>query len=376
MAIRSKHASRRHAREGNFVSEWFGHRIYPSIADSRRALNDQQRERCPFLSEITETEQACIKSESSRGVCTISSASNGVRQDWLVCPYRAIDVEIFSTGARRLFGLDAGTECLVVAAPSLAQGTVRKRVLAKLESHGSVIAFLQARIGGEISLSATDRSPELSFDTTLVQLARSADGDCIANRYAFLEIQTMDFHGTYRNAVKNLKDALRLHRSEFSRTVGENQQWLSDRIEGPNIANVFKRTFYQIMLKFQIGAHSSCSGAAIAIPASVWDSWQRHLGRPELRRLPDGILLMNRGEPDSSSRKSWIYVFDVIEGSSPTPNRLVIKQTIATDVESLAHYAFTVAPEAAIEQSGSFDHLLATVRQRLATWWPELGAIS
>ena len=376
MAGRPKRASRRAAEAGNFVSEWFGHRVYPSIANSRRALNDQQRERCPFLSEITESEQACVKSESSRGVCTISSASNGPRQDWLVCPYRAIDEEIFSTVARRLFGLPAGADCMVVAAPSLAQETVRKRVIAKLESRDNVIAFLQARIGGEISLSATERSPELSFDTTLVQLARSADGACVANRYAFLEIQTMDFHGTYRNVVKNLKDALRLHRGEFSRTVGQNQHWLSDRIEGPNIANVFKRTFYQIMLKFQIGAHSSCSGAALAIPASVWDSWQHHLGRPELRRLPDGVLLMNTGEPEASARKSWIYVFDVIEGSRPTPNRLVIKHTIATDAASLAHYAFTVAPEAAIGQSGSVDRLLVTVRQRLATWWPELGAIS
>lgn len=186
----------------------------------------------------------------------------------------------------------------------------------------------------------------------------------------------MDFHGTYRNVVKNLKDALRLHRTEFSRTVEQNPHWLSDRIEGPNIANVFKRTFYQIMLKFQIGAHSSCSGAALAIPSSVWDSWQRHLGRPELREIADGVMLMNSGNHGSSDAKSWIYVFDIIQGSSPTPNRLAIKHTISTDTSSLAHYAFTVAPLAAIEQSGPVDRLLATVRQRLATWWPELGDIN
>lgn len=164
MARRSRQAGPNSQREGNFVSEWFGHRIYPSVANSRQALADQQRERCPFLSEITDSVQTCVKSESSRGVCTISSASNGSRQDWLVCPYRAIDREIFSAVARRLFGLGAAANCLVVAAPSLAQKAARKQVVAKLESGDAVVAFRKR--GSEARFLSQPQIGRLSFRST------------------------------------------------------------------------------------------------------------------------------------------------------------------------------------------------------------------
>jgi hypothetical protein len=40
----------------------------------------------------------------------------------------------------------------------------------------------------------------------------------------------------------------------------DNQRWLSEGVEGPNIANVFKRTFYQMMFTFQLGHHERCAG--------------------------------------------------------------------------------------------------------------------
>jgi hypothetical protein len=72
-------------------------------------------------------------------------------------------------------------------------------------------------------------------------------------RFGVLEIQTMDFHGSYGRAVGNLKDTPRMFPANFSVTLNSNQHLLSDRMEGSNIANVFKRTFYQIMFKFQLG---------------------------------------------------------------------------------------------------------------------------
>src|SRR5437667_12908286 len=98
----------------------------------------------------------------------------------------------------------------------------------------------------------------------------------------------MDFHGSYRAVVKNLEDALRLHGLQFHKELQSKPNWLGERIEGPNIANVFKRTFYQIMLNFQIGADESCAGCVLALPVSVWDSWQRHLGKPDPRTNDDG----------------------------------------------------------------------------------------
>jgi hypothetical protein len=57
----------------------------------------------------------------------------------------------------------------------------------------------------------------------------------------------MDFHGSYRAAVTNLRDAHRLHGRKFPKELAQNQGWASEDVEGPNIANVFKRTFYQTL---------------------------------------------------------------------------------------------------------------------------------
>ena len=49
---------------------------------------------CPFSSEILSNKTECWKGTNSKGVCTISSVSNGVRQDWLACPHRVIHTNI------------------------------------------------------------------------------------------------------------------------------------------------------------------------------------------------------------------------------------------------------------------------------------------
>ena len=120
----------------------------------------------------------------------------------------------------------------------------------------------------------------LWFDTTLVEIVER-DGALDIGKYGILEVQTMDFHGTYKYAVKNLTDALRLHGDQFHAVVRANEgRWISERIEGPNIANVFKRTFYQVMLKFELARKGAAAGTVLAIPQSVWDSWQPFLGAP------------------------------------------------------------------------------------------------
>ena len=150
--------------------------------------------------------------------------------------------------------------------------------------------------------------------------------------------------------MKNLTDAPRLHTSDFHAIVRENQgRWISERIEGPNIANVFKRTFYQMMLKFQIGAHPSSAGCVLALPAAVWDSWQRHLGKPELTPQADGTFVLSRpkGLPPGHV-PAWILVFDLDADSSLTPNPIILRSAIATDADSVA------------------------IRRRPSAWWPAL----
>ena len=360
---------------GNFVSEWFGHRVHPAVTESLESLADQRAARCPFLSTATRETTACVKSPAARGICTISSCSNGPRQDWLVCPYRALDFRLFENAAQRLFAPVRVTPLIVVSAPTLLADDVRTRVAETIQSGGKAVVFLQAKLGGEISLAPTERSPEVSFDTTLVEIV-TREGAFDIGRYGILEVQTMDFHGTYRHAVKNLTDALRLHGEEFHRVLQENQgRWISEEIEGPNIANVFKRTFYQMMLKFQIG--ESSAGCVLALPAAVWDSWQRHLGKPELTRNPDDTFTLSKpGGLPPGHVPAWIYVFDLDASSSVTPNPVVIQKVIATDADSVAYYAVKVAPEIAIAEGGTAGALSATIRRRLASWWPALGGSS
>lgn len=357
----------------NFIAEWFGHRVYPTVSHSTAALEDQQDKRCPFLSAATEETRRCIKAAASLGVCTISSVSNGPRQDWLVCPYRGLERPLLGDVVQRLFGGSSGADRLIVPAPNLARKKVQKQVLAQAKAAASPIVYFQDKLGGEISISRTDRSPELAFDMTLVELGPE-DGGLALTRYGILELQTMDFHGSYRHGVQNLEDALRLHKDHFHATVETNRHWLSERIEGPNIANVFKRTFYQMMLKFQIGNQPRCAGCALALPEAVWDSWQRHLGAPELLPGVEGCVELRTPEapPFGGHAPAWIYVFDIDAAATASPNPIVLRKRIATDADAMAHFALKVAPDAAVGAEGSANFIPERIKQRMSAWWPEI----
>ena len=259
-------------------------------------------------------------------MCTINNASNSTRQDWLVCPYRALDPDLIETVVRRLFGATPDQPLLVVPAPALANQAMR------------------ARIAGQAD-----------------------DGS-----FRVLELQTMDFHGSYRRAVQNLKDALRLHGSDFADVLQNNQRWLADRIEGPNIANVFKRTFYQMMLKFQLGVHPRSVGTALAIPQAVWDSWQPHLGRPHLVAQGDGTHALQRPEASGSDIRAWIYVFDIDEKPDTHASPIVVREEIATNAASIAYYALEEVPNRAFAEAGSAATVVAAIQRRLSAWWPDL----
>jgi len=191
-------------------------------------------------------------------------------------------------------------------------------------------------------------------------------------KYGILELQTMEFHGSYRAVVKNLNDSLRLFGTEFHNNLETNQRWLWESIEGPNIANVFKRTFYQMMFKFHIGAQIDCAGVVLAIPEPVWASWQHHLGKPNLIEH-DGFssLMINSGEPDYLNHiPAWIYIYRLEAESDVTPNPIQIIDRIATNADSIAYYALKVAPMEAISEGGSVSLLPFRIKQRILKIWP------
>lgn len=362
------------SERGNFVSEWFGYRTYPRVGGGDAAIRIQKSGRCPFLSSAIHEERDCVKSTSSSGVCTINNASNGTRQDWLVCPYRALDPALLEDVVRRLFGATVSQPVRAAPAPTLTRAVTREEILEQVGNRELVVVYLQNKLGGEISVNATDRSPEMSFDTTFVELAPAGDGGVGLGRFGVLEVQTMDFHGSYRQAVQNLNDSLRLHGPGFAGVLRENARWLSERIEGPNIANVFKRTFYQMMLKFQLGVHPRSVGTSLAVPQAVWDSWQPHLGLPDLVSCGDGTHALHHPDVTDAGASAWIHVFDVDAQSAAHPNPIVVRQTIITSAASIARYALEDAPNQAFSEDGSGGAVVAAIHRRLSAWWPELAA--
>ena len=138
----------------------------------------------------------------------------------------------------------------------------------------------------------------------------------------------------------HLKDTLRMFPANFASTLNENQHLLSDRMEGPNIANVFKRTFYQIMFKFQLGKSERSAGCALALPQSVWDSWKRHLADPRLEPQKDGTYdLFKPGQRRPSHVPAWVYIFELNTDTKQAPDPIEVKAIIATDAPSFSYYA-------------------------------------
>jgi Restriction endonuclease NotI len=268
--------------KGNYISEWFGQRIFPNVRLSDKAISGSNWGICPFLSGIKRERTQCIKSENAFGVCTINSVGLDRRRDWLVCPYRLIDSEIVKNGCETIFGNIAAKAPIPISILNQKKGFMLLEQ--SLAENNRAFLFFQDKLGGEISISGTPASPEMSFDVTAIEISREAGGLKVG-QYGFIEIQTMDFHGTYKHAVANLRDAHRLHKTRFSKALRENPSWMSQNIEGPNIANVFKRTFYQTLLKFELSREGAAAGTVLVLPQAVWDSWQPFLGGPVIEQV-------------------------------------------------------------------------------------------
>jgi hypothetical protein len=129
-----------------------------------------------------------------------------------------------------------------------------------------------------------------------------------------------------------------------------------------------------MMFKFQLGQHDRCAGCVLAIPQAVWDSWQRHLGAPDLQAEPDGTYrLLAPGHPPPEPCPAWIYVFDPDAAAEVTPSPIVIGKMIGTDATSISHWALEVAPAAALSNIDAEAGFLAGLSRRLKLFWPELA---
>ena len=129
-----------------------------------------------------------------------------------------------------------------------------------------------------------------------------------------------------------------------------------------------------MMLKFQIGVHPRSVGTSLAVPHAVWESWQPHLGRPDLVPRDDGTHALRHPAVGDASVRAWIYVFDIDTASGAHPSPIVVRQTIATDTASIARYALEEVPNHAFSDAGAAGTIVAAIHRRLSDWWPELAA--
>ncbi len=319
---------------------------------------------CPFLTSIKREKTPCIKNENAFGVCTINSLGGGVRKDWLVCPYRVIDSEIVRSGCAAIFGT------LPLSRPIPISILNDKKGLAildqTLDENQKAFVFFQDKLGGEISINGTPASPEIAFDITVVEITRSKSRSLKVDRYGFIEIQTMDFHGSYKAAVANLRDAHRLHGKNFSIALSQNQNWASKDIEGPNIANVFKRTFYQTLLKFELSKGGAAAGTILALPEAVWESWQPFLGQPTVEHVIDSeFRIAGSDNHDYHGTNSWIFVFDLNDQRDTPISPVVIKSRIRVSATDLVQHAFVAVPKNILHWARTENLLLNRIRDRM-----------
>ena len=351
--------------------------MFPAVSTAASAIADQVAERCPFLSHTLNEATPCRKAVNSRGVCTISASSNGPRQDWLVCPYRALDDSLLTGIIQRLYNMPAGTPVLIKPARALGDVIMRDQTLQAAQSDDPrrVFIYFQDFLGGEIGLSRTPASPEISFDITVVELLAAGLDLVQLGKYGIIELQTTDTHGSYQQAVTALRNALDLHEEQFPQQLSQNPEWTGRKIEGPNISNVFKRTFYQIAFKFQVTKRDTSVGCVLALPKPVWDSWQPFLGAPELHEQPDGTWRLL--DDDEAAPSDWIYIFDIDETPAQHgPARLLVRQIIGTDAATLSRAAFDIAPAKAVEHAGGTDAVISAIVRRLGFFIPGVNVRS
>jgi hypothetical protein len=350
--------------KGNFISEWFGQRIYPEVKLDSKAISGANWGNCPFLSSVKREKTGCIKNENAFGVCTINSVAPVGRLDWLVCPYRVIDSEIVREGCSTIFAAPISTRPIPISILGDQKGLA---ILDQtLESDSRAFVFFQDKLGGEISINGTTSSPEMAFDVTVVELTRDKGTGLKIGRYGFIEIQTMDFHGSYRVAVSNLRDANRLHKGKFPKELSRNQAWAAEDIEGPNIANVFKRTFYQMLLKFELSREGAAAGTVLALPESVWESWQPFLGRPQIEQVSGSeFRIIGSDNSGYHGTNGWIFVFDLDETAPGPISPVRIKSRIRVSATDLVEHAFVTVPGNMLHAATTDDVLLNRIRDRV-----------
>lgn len=354
-------------KKGNFIAEWFGYRVWDKVDTALQTHDLRTSTECPFLSKAIGHTKTCIKTgkgERPTGVCTISSDANGSRQDWLACPYRTLDEEftLIKEAVHLLYGVPRDADVLILSGEAIKQESYQKLLCDAINSGiRRAFIFLADKMGGEVDIPETTHTPGTKVDVSIIEVL-SVGADGVPDKYGkhlHYEIQTADFHGSPLHAVREIEElAARANTPQaFYDELSADIQRCGIGVEGPNKSNIFKRTFYQAVLKIQFAQQQDdCAGFVLVIPTAVWESWKKHLGKPDMP-AQNGITALARNQEEReaimASTKAWIFVFE-IEDAQPLdghPRPLKIVQRVGVTTEMLTHFAFEKVGQAALSNA-------------------------
>lgn len=369
---------------GNYVAEWFGFRVWDTVDESAAAVDYQTNRNCPFLSIATRETAECVKAargyDEPTGVCTISSDSNATRQDWLACPLRVLDQHFtLVVGAvRSVYDVPHDVKVLVFPTTVFGNPERQKEVQAGLKrADCRVFAFAANRLGGEVDVPEKEDSPGAKVDVSVIEITGCDKRTGAPNdfdKHLFFEIQTADFHGSPLHAVRKLaQKCKRGAQAGYHGLIKASLDDCGERVEGPNKANIFKRTIYQMIVKMELARAPTCAGFVIVLPVPVWDSWLRHLGRPTITPVEGSntefVLQLDDAKANNADGLvCLIVVFDIDRVSAESPRPLKITKQISVQPETLIEFAFKVAPRRAID-NGAIEKFREVLQERVAKSW-------
>ena len=105
-----------------------------------------------------------------------------------------------------------------------------------------------------------------------------------------------------------LAGALDLHGSDFPQQLAGNADWAGRKVEGLNISNVFKLTFYQIAFRYQVAKRETSVGSALPVPA-----------RQDRRRLSGGRWIVICGRARRTTTCLPVRTFGTHPTVTPSP---------------------------------------------------------
>ena len=110
------------------------------------------------------------------------------------------------------------TKLVLFLAPTLSVTTTQAEIQSALSNDARALVYFMDKLGGEIDIPGSRKSPEFKLDTTHVEIVPDANRFNIG-RHGILKVQTMDFYGSYRAATESLTNALKLHPKNCSEVL-------------------------------------------------------------------------------------------------------------------------------------------------------------